>query len=136
MSTTRRGFLGAILAAGVAPMFVQSGVLMPSRAVIMPEPTALLKLWGDGVHDDWAALQQRLMTPDSMVRLESKGIYRVTRALVVAAGTTLTSDGCARLNLESDAKWVLTLKGHTRLEHLHINVPNANHKWGLGISAS
>lgn len=34
--TTRRGFLGAILAAGVAPAVVKSGLLMPTRALIAP----------------------------------------------------------------------------------------------------
>ena len=32
----RRGFLGSILAAGFAPAFVGSGVLMPVRQIILP----------------------------------------------------------------------------------------------------
>lgn len=48
--TTRRGFLGAILAAGAAPLIVKAGVLMPIR------DTRVL-LWADGLHDDTAALQ-------------------------------------------------------------------------------
>ena len=35
--TTRRGFLGAILAAGVAPAFVGSSILMPVRAIARPK---------------------------------------------------------------------------------------------------
>lgn len=35
--TTRRGFLGAMLAAGVAPAFVGSSVLMPLRRVWVPD---------------------------------------------------------------------------------------------------
>ena len=37
----RRGFLGALLAAGVAPTFVGSSVLMPVRKIITPEPLPL-----------------------------------------------------------------------------------------------
>lgn len=33
----RRGFLQAILAAGVAPAVVGSGILMPVRAIALPE---------------------------------------------------------------------------------------------------
>lgn len=35
--TTRRGFLASILAAGVAPAFVGSSVLMPVRKIVAPE---------------------------------------------------------------------------------------------------
>lgn len=37
--TTRRGFLGAILAAGVAPAFVGSNVLMPVKKLWTPPTT-------------------------------------------------------------------------------------------------
>jgi hypothetical protein len=72
----RRGFLKSMLAAGVAPYVVTSaGVLMPVRKIIgaTPEETFAftqsgsgatartvqdaLRLWGDGIHDDTAALQ-------------------------------------------------------------------------------
>ena len=36
----RRGFLGAILAAGMAPAFVSAKVLMPVRQIILPETAA------------------------------------------------------------------------------------------------
>jgi hypothetical protein len=52
--TTRRGFLGAMLAAAVAPAIVRAGSLMP---IYVPKAPKLLTLWGDGVHDDTAALQ-------------------------------------------------------------------------------
>ena len=32
----RRGFLGAILAAGVAPAFIGSSILMPVRKIVIP----------------------------------------------------------------------------------------------------
>lgn len=54
----RRGFLGALLAAAAAPAIVRAGSLMP---VYVPRPSGLLTLWGDGVHDDTAALQAMLM---------------------------------------------------------------------------
>lgn len=47
----RRGFLKAILAAGVAPyVSTAAGVLMPIRQ-------RTIWLWGDGIHDDTEALQ-------------------------------------------------------------------------------
>lgn len=51
----RRGFLKSILAAGVAPAFVGSSVLMPVRKLWTPEQS--LMLWGDGIRDDTLALQ-------------------------------------------------------------------------------
>jgi hypothetical protein len=74
-SMNRRGFLKSMLAAGVAPYVVTSaGVLMPVKKILTataPEiafvqsgPGATpqtfqeaLRLWGDGIHDDTAALQ-------------------------------------------------------------------------------
>ena len=54
--TTRRGFLGAILAASAAPMIIRAGVLMPVTA----NRDNRLVLWGDGEHDDSKALQSLL----------------------------------------------------------------------------
>jgi hypothetical protein len=71
----RRGFLKSMLAAGVAPYVVTSaGVLMPVKKILTataPEIAFIqngtgatsrtvqeaLRLWGDGFHDDTAALQ-------------------------------------------------------------------------------
>ncbi len=36
MSTTRRGFLAGILAAGFAPAAIGSGILMPVRSIVTP----------------------------------------------------------------------------------------------------
>lgn len=36
MEIKRRGFLGAILAAGVAPAFIGSSILMPVKAIALP----------------------------------------------------------------------------------------------------
>lgn len=43
MTTTRRGFLGAILAAGMAPAIVKAEILMPCRRIIVPPPGLLLQ---------------------------------------------------------------------------------------------
>jgi hypothetical protein len=48
--STRRGFLGAVLALAAAPAIVKASSLMP---IYVPK----LVLWGDGVTDDSAALQ-------------------------------------------------------------------------------
>jgi hypothetical protein len=53
MELSRRGFLGAMLAAAAAPAFVKASSLMP---IYVPKQE-VLTLWGDGVHDDSAALQ-------------------------------------------------------------------------------
>lgn len=39
--TSRRGFLGAILAAGMAPAFIGARVLMPVRTILAPEAAIL-----------------------------------------------------------------------------------------------
>jgi len=41
--TTRRGFLQAILACGVAPAVIGSGVLMPIRAIVRPTAYEFVK---------------------------------------------------------------------------------------------
>lgn len=43
--TTRRGFLGAILAAGVAPAAVGSGILMPVKKIAFPEFDLDVSAW-------------------------------------------------------------------------------------------
>lgn len=71
----RRGFLGAILAAAAAPMVVRAGVLMPVKTLDVP-----LVLWGDGIHDDSAALQalldgKKVRDVSGAVRLVGDGLY-------------------------------------------------------------
>lgn len=59
----RRSFLGSILAAGVAPAFVGSSVLMPVRKIVVPEWRDLDKGWrwwiapGEGVYIDTHSTQ-------------------------------------------------------------------------------
>lgn len=66
--TTRRGFLGAILAAAAAPAIVRSGILMPVRAPIAaPEiilPPAFELLQGElGSIDGFRFIEQRELPP-------------------------------------------------------------------------
>ena len=101
----RRGFLKSILAAGVAPAFVGSSVLMPVRALLtatLEEVTFLqsgsgahartvqeaLRLYGDGVTDDTAAMQAWLNgepvwgpAGTQMGRVLLGGSYRISNTL-------------------------------------------------------
>ena len=43
----RRGFIKSILAAGVAPVFVGSSVLMPVRSILVPTITEVVELNGN-----------------------------------------------------------------------------------------
>lgn len=91
----RRGFLGAMLAAAVAPAAVRAGVLMPVKKVWVPSqeiaaPTGPI-IWGDGIHDDTAALQafvdgRPVMHPDGRAAGGSLfgGTYRLTQTIFVA----------------------------------------------------
>lgn len=46
--TTRRSFLGAILAAAAAPAIIRSEILMPVRQLVLPsDPVAELRRLGD-----------------------------------------------------------------------------------------
>lgn len=101
----RRGFLKGMLAAGVAPYVVTtSGVLMPVRKIITPDvlftqsgPGATartvqdaLRLWGDGIHDDTAALQAWIdgkpvlgVDGSPLGRVLFGGSYRVSRTITM-----------------------------------------------------
>jgi hypothetical protein len=95
--TTRRGFLGAMLAAAAAPAFVKVGVLMPVRQITVPP----LVLWGDGIHDDTAALQaamngKRVLMANGTpyTGLLAGGAYLLSRTIVWAPGDLLAATGC------------------------------------------
>lgn len=53
----RRGFLGAILAAGVAPAIIRGGILMPVRQIAIPTTTEIAAITGN-----------RLLTIDQITR--------------------------------------------------------------------
>lgn len=81
----RRGFLKSMLAAGAASYVVTSaGVLMPVRKLWTP-----LQLWGDGIHDDTAALQAwingepviDMRTGASLGRVLIGGEYQVSQTI-------------------------------------------------------
>ena len=82
----RRGFLGAMLAAAASPAIVRASSLMPIY-------TPPLVLWGDGIHDDTAALQA-LMDGKKVKRLfpgvaEAVG---VSGGLLLSGGVFLVSN--------------------------------------------
>lgn len=75
----RRGFLKAILAAGVAPAVVGSGVLMPVRGLISMRPSGIYEIWSpfvsryetfaeDVAGADLAAESNLLLTPTIITR--------------------------------------------------------------------
>ena len=67
----RRGFLQAILAAGVAPAFVGSSILMPVRGLIFaPEPVVIMRKWKNGAPSRSDPLGQRIEFEDITMTLE------------------------------------------------------------------
>lgn len=68
----RRGFIAAAVAALVAPIAPVAHARMPA---------GFIRLWGDGVHDDTAALQA-LIAQGSPVFLRP-GTHRITKSLRV-----------------------------------------------------
>jgi len=101
MTISRRGFLGAILAAAAAPAIVKSDSLM---RIMVPRPV-LLTLWGDGVHDDAQALQALISgqsvafqgrafgpRPDGTIYLPV-GTFAMGAAAIVGPGSKLFGNG-------------------------------------------
>ena len=94
----RRGFLGAMLAAGMAPAVVKSGVLMPVRPPIITDPSMTIReyLAIDHGHDHmvdalqcwmtWALEEQRRMCGiaflDSRVMREELRRYNFKRVVL------------------------------------------------------
>ena len=80
---TRRGFLGAMLAAAAAPAIVKATSLM---TIWVPKPS-ILTLWGDGVHDDTKALQS-LIDGKDVIRMDGATFMRrPDGAIFLASGT-------------------------------------------------
>lgn len=70
----RRGFLKAILAAGVAPAFVGSGVLMPVRSLWLPNDVVLdadefAAAYNMGVAEELQSVMRRAFVPRMIVQL-------------------------------------------------------------------
>lgn len=85
----RRGFLGAILAAAAAPAVVRAGVLMP---IYVPAPPHILRLWGDGIHDDRAAMQA-LFDGGPVFAPDGRILERLSNQVAIPAGTFLMAGG-------------------------------------------
>jgi hypothetical protein len=110
--TTRRGFLGAMLAAAAAPAIVRAASLMPIWVPPAPKILTLAEahamdvermiLWGDGIHDDTEALQaiinghpvcygKEIITSGPHITLPP-AVFSITAPLVFAAGRDLSFD--------------------------------------------
>ena len=84
MNMTRRGFLGAMLAACTAPAIVRADNIM--RVFVPPERGIIL--WGDGFHDDTESLEaffegRKVVSPTG-VQFEGvlrRGDYLITRTI-------------------------------------------------------
>lgn len=81
----RRSFLtaaaGSALAVGVAPAIIRSGVLMPIKKIWTPP--AFLTLFGDGVHDDTAALQAGFDGSVPIMRVRPDGLKEHLGAVLI-----------------------------------------------------
>lgn len=90
MSISRRGFMGALLAAAVAPAIVRASSLMPIHVpkIILP---SYMTLWGDGLHDDQPALQA-LIAGGLVVDKAGKLIEPREGTLYLPAGTYAISN--------------------------------------------
>lgn len=73
----RRGFLAGMLAAAAAPAFVRSGVLMPSRALILPATLSEVELnpFSPLSYNDVIVSPFRIKAPDDWdERIASSGV--------------------------------------------------------------
>ncbi len=83
----RRGFLTAMLAAGTAPAVVRADSLMK----IFVPPPEILRLWGDGIHDDTAAMQAFFDCRLPGVSVLNGGKYFLSSAIFVRPDAELGS---------------------------------------------
>jgi len=86
--TSRRGFLGAMLAAAAAPAFIKSEVLMPVRKIIVPSQI----VYEGGNHIEtgneiWNSADQWTMTTVNGIKLRNGDI--ITMAGVYAPDGSL-----------------------------------------------
>jgi hypothetical protein len=81
----RRGFLAGLGALLAAPAVIRTpGLLMPVKRQLI--------LWGDGIHDDTAALQAMV---DRRISIIPEGIYRITSTIEI--GAPILIHGCSFL---------------------------------------
>ncbi len=124
MSTTRRGFIGSLLAIGAAPAIARAESLMP---LWIHRPI----LWADGINDDAPALQALI---DGNPVIDRKGVSSASkggltirhatlvladRPLVIPASMTTTRfDNCTFVGMGSGAgiviKYVTNRSQHER----------------------
>ncbi len=95
----RRGFLQAILAAGVAPAVVGSGVLMPVRRVVVPEwPVGIVSLAAPFQAAENARVGNCLLTVSQITR----EALRILEAEIMKPHPELDPGALARFNAVFD----------------------------------
>lgn len=88
----RRGFLGAILATGVAPAVVGSGVLMPIRQILSPSLRPAGYRWEAGVPRAFGVDRG---ASESCTWIEVS--YRDNEGVTHRERMQLTAEGCGRI---------------------------------------
>ncbi len=83
----RRGFMAAILAAGVAPMVVKAGVLMPVRSVIVPTYYDHIAPYPVTLTLDDTAYVQACLDRGGLYL--PRGVYRVSKTLRITKDSTI-----------------------------------------------
>lgn len=118
----RRSFLSAILAAGAAPMIVKAGVLMPVRV------ERSLILWGDGIHDDTAAMQAwmdggRVLRPDGAVagNLIAASTFLMSETLVLADGAHIRGLSDSVLKWSKSVDVAIDMRASVAKRHIMLN---------------
>lgn len=88
--TTRRGFIGAMLAGAMAPAIVKASSLMPIYVpkVILP---SYMTLHGNGIHDDTAAMAA-LLTGGTVLDATGKQILSRQGTIYIPPGNFLLSN--------------------------------------------
>lgn len=139
VDVSRRLFLGGALALSAATIL--------SREVVASETVPTL--YGDGVHDDTAALQAMLdqrpvIIEGEAVRSEGtiylrSGIYLISRPLVITKdGTAFIGDGGqikTTLDFDYDAIIIATNRRDITLMNLHVTGPKRD-EWGNPVRPS
>lgn len=125
--TTRRSFLRGLFA---APAIVAASSLMPinTRLLLPVAP----RLWGDGIHDDTAALQwfvdhpkdmtEILLVPDGVFRIEGPIVLRNSfhlRSANEPSGIHLINHGDGPAIIVADGAVVRIDSVHIETRHTH-----------------
>lgn len=116
----RRSFLQACLVAASAPAFVRAESLMK---LWIPPEQRILKLWGDGWHDDTAALQRLIDLSKGMDTpvLIPRGKQFLTTAPLVLNGSTVYGQG-SYIIAKHDGAGFHAEGEQSHLEDIHVDM--------------